>query len=69
MHTSDQMIQVFPYADSGNLSEFIYNDNAMSEEAILEYFRQICYGTMILHQNKIIHRDIKPDNILVQKFQ
>ncbi len=40
---------------SGNLSEF----------TILEFFVQIMKGLLFLHSNKIIHRNLKPENILL----
>lgn len=34
---------------------------------VFEYFRQICYGTRILHVMDYLHRDLKFGNILFQK--
>lgn len=37
----------------------------MSEEDARFYFIEILYGLMYLHQNKIIYRDLKPENLLI----
>lgn len=37
----------------------------MKEAEIIDILRQICEGFKILYQNKIIHRDVKPSNVLV----
>ena len=37
----------------------------MSESQARFYFLEICLGMNYLHKNKIIYRDIKPENILI----
>ena len=37
----------------------------MSEKDARFYFIEILYGLMYLHQNKIIYRDLKPENLLI----
>jgi serine/threonine protein kinase len=39
----------------------------LSEEEKLYIVRQVLHAVVLLHQASIIHRDIKPDNILVRK--
>ena len=37
----------------------------MSENEALKVIKDLISGLMYLHQNLIIHRDIKPDNMLI----
>jgi serine/threonine protein kinase len=36
----------------------------MGEELAKHYFRETCCGLDFMHVNNVIHRDLKPDNLL-----
>lgn len=59
------------YADGGDLASKIRKyANArkhMSEDTVLDMFTQICLALKHIHDRKIIHRDIKAQNIFLNK--
>ncbi|OLY79265.1 Serine/threonine-protein kinase CLA4 [Smittium mucronatum] len=55
---------VMEYMNGGALTDVIDN-NSMNENQIATISREVCNGLHHLHQQNIIHRDIKSDNILL----
>ena len=51
--------------ENGNIEEFIENNPNMSDSQIIGMFIQILQGLIYLKENKIIHGDLKPQNILL----
>src|SRR6202048_2154842 len=56
---------VMDYIDGQNLKYFMLNDGPMEALRALNYARQIAEGLDTAHKQGVVHRDIKPQNILV----
>ena len=55
------------YCDGGDLYMKINRQRGrhMSEHIILTYFVQLCRAVQYIHERKILHRDIKSQNIFL----
>jgi len=53
------------YCNGGTLNNLIKESKYISEIEIIDFLGQFCKGYKVLYENGIVHRDIKPDNILV----
>lgn len=61
----DRKIFIFmEFCNQGDLKSFIMN-NDLSENEIFYYFNQILNGFKYLRKKQIVHRDVKPENILL----
>jgi serine/threonine protein kinase len=58
---------VMEYVDGHSLSDLIKLKGALSVQEALHYFKQLLAGVEALHEHGIIHRDIKPKNIIIRK--
>ena len=62
---------VMDYADGGDLQNKIKDHKRkgsyFSENAILDWFTQICLALKHIHDKKILHRDLKSQNIFLTK--
>ena len=55
------------YASGGELFQYVVSKKKLSEEEAMHFFRQIIYGLEYLHSLGICHRDMKPENILLDE--
>lgn len=61
---------VMDYADGGDLQQRIKsmkNSRFFSESQILDWFTQTCLAIKHIHDRKILHRDVKSQNIFLTK--
>jgi serine/threonine-protein kinase len=58
---------VMEYVDGITLKDKIMKERVISWEESLDISMQICFALEHAHKNKIIHRDIKPHNIILTK--
>lgn len=54
------------YVDGGTLTDRIYKESLSQADACVVIL-QILSGLSYAHQDSVIHRDLKPDNILIDK--
>ena len=62
---NNQIMIFFSYYSGGSLADML-DENRLPEEVARSYFRQLVESVRYCHKNNIAHRDIKPDNILVE---
>ena len=55
---------VMEYVDGQPIHKYC-QQAGLSVEARIKLFRQLCAAVIYLHQNLVVHRDLKPGNILV----
>ena len=56
------------YASNGNLNNIIKKSLGMDESSAFKYFIQVASAIYFLHENNIVHRNIQPENILLDEF-
>ena len=66
---NNRIIIVTELAEHGSLKklidERILNKQNFEVEEIMNIFIQLLLGVQHMHENKVFHRDIKPDNIFL----
>ena len=64
-HENDQWFIVMEYIEGITLTEKIKNEGALSTEHAIPILRQILTSIGHAHEEGIIHRDIKPNNVMI----
>src|SRR5205823_6272011 len=56
---------VFEYIDGENLKELVIRKGRLELREALEIAREVARGLAFAHQNGLVHRDVKPQNVLL----
>ncbi|KAM7416305.1 hypothetical protein PAMA_018394 [Pampus argenteus] len=56
---------VMEYCNGGDLAEYLHSKGTLSEDTICVFLQQIAQAMKILQSKGILHRDLKPQNILL----
>jgi cyclin-dependent kinase 2 len=68
IHSQKRLYLVFEYLDQ-DLKKFMDNapPNALSEDLVKSYLHQLLQGIAFCHCHRVLHRDLKPQNLLIDK--
>ena len=58
---------VMEYIPGDNIEDLVNKKGALSEAEALKYVRQVVEGLKGVHEREILHRDIKPTNIIIHQ--
>jgi serine/threonine-protein kinase len=61
------LMMVMDYADGGSLRDLIQPNSRIPFDRVCDVARQCCAGLEHAHQHGIVHRDVKPENILLTR--
>jgi len=61
----DTILLVLEYAPGGELFDILYYTSSLKEDVARTYFKQIVNGLEACHNANVVHRDLKPQNLLL----
>ena len=65
--TEDKIMFILPFKRGGDMFQLMRNAGRFAEDRCRFYIIQIVLGLSYLHQNNVIYRDVKPENILMDE--
>ncbi len=63
----EQYYIIMEYLDGSSLGYLMKSTERFSAETVIRWMGQVCDGLHFAHEHGVIHRDIKPDNLIVLK--
>jgi serine/threonine protein kinase len=58
---------VMEYVKGKTLEKILEKEKILDSDTAIDYTKQIAYGVDHAHKNKIVHRDLRPSNIIVSE--
>lgn len=68
IHESNKLYLVFEYLEQDLKRYMDYSDKGISPQLIQSYIKQLLCGIDICHTHRILHRDLKPQNLLIDRY-
>ncbi|CAM1154839.1 PRKAA1 (predicted) [Pycnogonum litorale] len=65
--TPDLIIMLTEYASGGDLVEYVSNHGKLEEPEARRLFQQLMSAVDYCHRHMVVHRDLKLDNLLLDK--
>ncbi|XP_061996304.1 serine/threonine-protein kinase ATG1a [Rosa rugosa] len=65
IQTKERIYLVLEYCDGGDLAAYIQRHGKVSETVARHFMRQLAAGLQVLQEKHLIHRDLKPQNLLL----
>ncbi|XP_023638515.1 serine/threonine-protein kinase ATG1a isoform X2 [Capsella rubella] len=65
IETGDRIYLVLEYCSGGDLAGYINRHGKVPEAVAKHFMRQLALGLQVLHEKHFIHRDLKPQNLLL----
>ncbi len=56
---------VIQYCNNGDLEGYVNKNGPLPEADAIYFLKQIMNGFRVLHENKIMHRDVKMENFFL----
>ena len=67
LQTPNHIFIIMEYCEGKDIMDYILSKNFLPESLALKYFQQLINALFYLHSQNIAHRDIKIDNILLDR--
>ncbi|KAK4268958.1 hypothetical protein QN277_022179 [Acacia crassicarpa] len=65
IQTNDRIYLILEYCNGGDLATYIHRRSKVSESVARHFMKHLAAGLMVLHEKHLIHRDLKPQNLLL----
>ncbi|KAJ3802044.1 hypothetical protein GGU11DRAFT_107472 [Lentinula aff. detonsa] len=66
--SKENLYLVMEYLNGGDCAALIKTLGALPEEWTKQYIAEVVLGLEYLHQRGVVHRDLKPDNLLIDQY-